>query len=93
MRCALALEQRLYTEADSTGVLDSVEKGVKLSEAGYGVIEDPVSGDYTSQSRQRPDRGGMRNRADFGQSQKTLFTMFGTRPKSEAERSGKEEEN
>ena len=24
------------------GVLDSVERGMKLSEAGYGVIEDPV---------------------------------------------------
>jgi hypothetical protein len=40
--------------AESAGVLDSVEKGIKLSEAGYGVIEDPVSGDYRRSRTQRP---------------------------------------
>jgi hypothetical protein len=31
------------TRADVSGVLDSVEKGRRLSELGYGVIENPVS--------------------------------------------------
>lgn len=26
-----------------SGILDSVKKGMKLSEAGYGVVENPVS--------------------------------------------------
>lgn len=67
MRCALALEQRLYTEADSTGVLDSVEKGVKLSEAGYGVIEDPVNRLASRLSpRPCPFASWCGYRADFG---------------------------
>jgi hypothetical protein len=39
------LGRRLWMPTENPGVLDSVEKGVKLSEAGYGVIEDPVSGE------------------------------------------------
>lgn len=26
-----------------SGILDSVKKGMKLSEAGYGIVENPVS--------------------------------------------------
>lgn len=45
-----------------SGILDSVKEGVKLSEAGYGVVENPVSinlhdkGYYVAYCRHRRSR-------------------------------------
>jgi hypothetical protein len=61
------------------GILDSVENGKRVSEAGYGVIQDPVS----------------HFRIEFtlvvelmDESQNNLFTAFGTRPKVERKNGG-----
>jgi hypothetical protein len=53
-------------------VLDSVEKGCRLSEVGYGVIENPVI----------MLQGLLSLCADI-QSQKSLLDAFGVRPKNE----------
>ena len=56
-------------------MLDCVERGMRMSEAGYGVIEDPVS-----------PLSGRVNRAETReQSQATLFEAFGVKPKLELE--------
>lgn len=59
--------RRPLLTADGAGILDCVQRGKRLSEAGYSSVEDPVSCD----ARQRLTR----------QTQKSLFSALGMQPK------------
>lgn len=56
--CELSLQffVLLRSCVDMEGVLDSVEKGKRVSEAGYGVIDDPVSAPICRPTGRRSSR-------------------------------------
>lgn len=66
----------MLDETDQLGVLDSVEKGRRLSEMGYGVIENPVSVMLKTEI----------GNGNLIQSQMNLFKAFGVKSKADKER-------
>lgn len=64
---------------DFAGILDSIEKGKRVSEAAYGVIEDPVS---LLDHRRLPCKTIPVSNVDrIVQSQSNLLKLFAPKPK------------